>query len=258
MPKRGSTATPESGLKPNRKGAIQALDLPDVGAPFLVRRSTRAKHLQAAVRHGQVEVIVPGWARPRHIRRFVLQARTWIVAKNRELDETTDTVLPRRCESGAKVRLDGDRTSLRVDAGFWPSASVEHTDELIVRVPLTAAMTVEESARRLLREWLEQRALAAAEHSIARFSPRLGATPSAVAIKDQKTLWGSCGRNGRIHLNWRLIGAPPPVFDYIVVHELCHLRERNHSPRFWKLVEELMPRYREPKSWLRRHGRLLG
>ena len=77
-------------------------------------------------------------------------------------------------------------------------------------------------------------------------------------IGNQKTLWGSCSPKDVISLNWRLIAAPREVFEYVVVHELCHLRERNHSSRFWGLVEELMPDYRERRAWLKEHGVGLG
>lgn len=234
------------------------MNLPDIGVPYAVRRSTRAKHLQAAVRKGQVEVVVPGWAQARHVRRFVDHARGWIIAKSRQLEEHTGTVLPERCESGSVVRLDGETVDLRVAAGFWPEPSIEHTGDLLLRVPLVAGRSPEKDARRLLRAWLVERVERAARHAIARFAPRLGVVPAGLEIKDQQTLWGSCGRHGKIHLNWRLVGAPPPVFDYIVVHELCHLVERNHGPKFWQLVAELMPGYEAHKSWLREHGSLLG
>ena len=83
---------------------------------------------------------------------------------------------------------------------------------------------------------------------------RLDLRPRSLAIRDQRTRWGSCSSRGALSFNWRLVLAPEPVLRYVVVHELCHLREPNHSNAFWRLVEEAIPRFGESRSWLRRHG----
>ena len=85
-------------------------------------------------------------------------------------------------------------------------------------------------------------------------APRLGVVVRRISVRDQRTRWGSCSARGTLSFNWRLVLAPHEVLDYVVVHELCHLREQNHSPRFWALVEELRPDYRAQKQWLKRHG----
>ncbi|WP_156303040.1 M48 family metallopeptidase, partial [Methylogaea oryzae] len=86
---------------------------------------------------------------------------------------------------------------------------------------------------------------------------RHGLHPRSIAVRDQKTRWGSCGPRGDININWRLILAPPPVLEYVVVHELCHLRHRNHAKPFWDLVEDHLPQYREQRRWLKQHGHAL-
>ncbi|MFH1781264.1 MAG: M48 family metallopeptidase, partial [Patescibacteria group bacterium] len=72
--------------------------------------------------------------------------------------------------------------------------------------------------------------------------------------KEQKKRWGSCSSRGSIYFNWRVIMAPPLVIDYIIVHEMSHLIHRNHSPKFWKQVELILPDYKVRKKWLRDHG----
>jgi len=81
----------------------------------------------------------------------------------------------------------------------------------------------------------------------------MGVVPKEVRVKPLKHLWGSCGKNGIIHLNWQLIFAPKSVLEYAVVHELCHLQYRNHSPEFWVKVRELLPDYELRKNWLDRN-----
>jgi hypothetical protein len=83
---------------------------------------------------------------------------------------------------------------------------------------------------------------------------RLGVTFRRIRIGGQRTLWGSCSPRGTLSFNWRLVLAPLEVLDYVVVHELCHLRVPDHSRRFWALVEGRRPGWREQRAWLREHG----
>ena len=85
-------------------------------------------------------------------------------------------------------------------------------------------------------------------------APALGVNYRRIEIRDQRTLWGSCSPKGTLSFNWRLVLAPFEVLDYVVVHELCHLRVPDHSPRFWRLVATRRPGWREQRDWLRDHG----
>lgn len=81
-----------------------------------------------------------------------------------------------------------------------------------------------------------------------------GLTVAGVSVRNQRTRWGSCGRDGRISLNWRLVLMPPAVRDYVLIHELMHLKRLDHSPAYWKLVAAACPGYREARQWLRING----
>jgi hypothetical protein len=81
-----------------------------------------------------------------------------------------------------------------------------------------------------------------------------GMTVTGISIRNQRTRWGSCGRDGNISLNWRLVLMPPAVRDYVLIHELMHLRRLDHSPAYWKLVAAACPEYRDARHWLRLNG----
>ena len=116
---------------------------------------------------------------------------------------------------------------------------------------LPAVPTRRESRQDFLRHKEAARRLAYA--AIARFAPTYGVSVKGVSIRDQKTRWGSCSREGRLSFNYRLATLPAPLAEYVVVHELCHLVEFNHSPRFWALVDRLLPGHaalrRELEDW---------
>ena len=89
------------------------------------------------------------------------------------------------------------------------------------------------------------------------WAPQLGVTFGRVSVKDQKSLWGSCSRAGNLNFSWRLRLAPAEVLDYVVVHELAHRLEMNHSRRFWAVVEKICPDYKVHRKWLRKNGEAL-
>ncbi|MBI3453666.1 MAG: M48 family metallopeptidase, partial [Rhodospirillales bacterium] len=107
---------------------------------------------------------------------------------------------------------------------------------------------------RRVRDWLKAEArttLAARSHA---FAARLGARVRALRLADPKSRWGSCSADGNLSYSWRLILAPPTVMDYVVAHEVAHLAELNHGPRFWRLVADLVGDIDGPRAWLRRSG----
>ena len=87
-----------------------------------------------------------------------------------------------------------------------------------------------------------------------RYASILGVNPQSVDLKEYKARWGSCSSSGDVTYNWRIIIAPHHIVDYIVVHELCHLLEHNHGPKYWKLVQSVVPNYREHREWLKVNG----
>ena len=89
---------------------------------------------------------------------------------------------------------------------------------------------------------------------VAHFAPLVGVTYGRITVRNQRTRWGSCSSKGNLNFNCLLMLAPPGILDYVVVHELCHRKEMNHSPKFWAEVAKVMPDYKERQKWLRTEG----
>lgn len=111
--------------------------------------------------------------------------------------------------------------------------------------------------KELLTKWYRVQARRVFQERVNYYSSKLKVSPNRIAIKDQKSRWGSCSSKGNINLNYRLIMAPIEIIDYVIVHELCHLVHLNHSKEFWALVKEISPNYLKYKEWLKNNGNML-
>jgi predicted metal-dependent hydrolase len=145
----------------------------------------------------------------------------------------------------------GTELVLYVAAGRGRRSVEREANRLVVTVkgaPATAE--AEKQVQVGVEAWMREQVRMEAVRVVQIVGKKIGVLPGAIRIKAQKKLWGSCGKNNVINLNWRLGLLPKGVFEYVVVHEMCHLRHMNHSREFWKLVEKVMPGYEEQRKWL--------
>lgn len=112
----------------------------------------------------------------------------------------------------------------------------------------------EQHGPRRLADWLRVQAKTELTQRAHHHAANLGCYPKRISVRDQSTRWGSCSTTGTISFSWRLIFAPTYVLDYVAAHEAAHLREMNHSPRFWRLVRNTMPDMHKARSWLKQNG----
>ena len=226
-------------------------------APYQLRRSARARRLRITVRPGGVEVVAPLRMRAADIAAFVAHNRAWIDAK---LDALQRVLAAHpgsaRLVDGSAILYRGQRVRLCVRAGARPQVREENGIEVTIPARLADA-DHEALVERMLRRWLGWSAWNDALSYVQRHGRRHDLMPATVRIKQHKRLWGSCTSKGAINLNWRLILAPPAVFEYVVVHELCHLREAHHQASFWRLVGQILPEFEEQRRWLKANGHLL-
>lgn len=155
---------------------------------------------------------------------------------------------------------DSDAERFLREKQFWISAKLS---ELLTRKQEQQArqseapqltpeqsLALEKRYRAAAKSYIPQRAAYYAEN----YRHLIRHAYSSIAIRDQKTRWGSCSSRGTLSFNWRLMLAPPKVLDYVVVHELCHLEHMNHSRDFWACVEAILPDYKLYRTWLKEHG----
>jgi predicted metal-dependent hydrolase len=107
---------------------------------------------------------------------------------------------------------------------------------------------------RRLREFLEREARRDISAAVKHHTANLGVPAKRITVRDTKSRWGSCSSSGALSFSWRLILAPPFILDYLAAHEVAHLKEMNHSHRFWRVVRQLCPGMEEAEKWLKRHG----
>jgi predicted metal-dependent hydrolase len=115
----------------------------------------------------------------------------------------------------------------------------------------------DEGAPAAVVRWYRREARRQIAEVVAREVDRLGLQYRSIGIRDPRTRWGSCSRKGNLSFSWRLAAAPPEILEYVVVHELCHLREPSHQKPFWRLLGTVLPGWQEQARWLREHGQEL-
>lgn len=179
-----------------------------------------------------------------------------------------EVVYSRRRTLGLEVRADG-RVILRAPKGLSNQAVMDFVKERqawIVQKWFETERIRRQKAERPPRDYEQNPALEAQYRKEARrriteraayFAEKMGVDYGRIAIKAAKTRWGSCSAQGNLNFHWKLILMPPAILDYVVVHELAHRIEMNHSPRFWTQVERILPDYRERRRWLKENGGLI-
>jgi predicted metal-dependent hydrolase len=215
---------------------------PGVGAPVSIRISPRARRvgLRIDAAERRVELILPRGVSERTGLRFLAAKRAWVTARLEALPKPVPFV------EGAMVPLLG--VPHRICRDLDPAAPPVRIVDGEIRV----RGDPEHLARRV-RDHLAAAARAELVPRVRRLAARIGRDVARVNVRDTRSRWGSCSGQGSLSFSWRLIFAPEPVLEYVVAHEVAHLVEMNHGPRFWRLVESLTPNTAAPRAWLKRH-----
>lgn len=223
-----------------------------------IRRSARARRLKLVARAGGIEAVAPLREAEHEIHAFILRNREWVERQQAMLDAQV-ALLPAQGFAQAiregVLPLRGATVTLCVETVKRRGVVVEWDGAVRVRVPYRLMCSAAEPAvAAAVERWLRAQLVVEARRLIDQHTPHCGLAPRSLHARDQRRRWGSCGVYGDIYLNWRLIFAPLEVLEYVAVHELCHLRYRDHSRAFWALVAAHLPDYRDRQRVLRERG----
>ena len=250
--------------------AARQLSLPLVGAPPAAPPVQRAGHRLARLDGVFVEyelcrsdrrtigftidrrgltVTAPRSVAQARIEAALAERGDWILRKLDEWRERQAHAERRavRWEHGGSLPYLGEDLVIRVDRGRRAAPRREGRELCIA---LSASAPIEE-VRERAQGWLKAEARTLFALRLAHYEASFGIAPRSWALSSARTRWGSCSANGSIRLNWRLVHFPPHIVDYVICHELAHLREMNHGPRFWRAVADLYPDYERARRWLR-------
>jgi predicted metal-dependent hydrolase len=223
--------------------------------PYRIRRSERARHARILVGADGVEVVVPRRFPLRQVGPFVEEKSAWIERTLRRLEESRAEVPPARLGDGGEVPYLDDRLSLRVSV---ESCRVrDHVARRGSTLHVRVGRAGREPLRAALERWYRRQARVEVAPRLDRAAARAGTRYTTLQIRGQRTRWASCSSAGAMSFNWRLLLAPAEILDYVVEHEVAHLEVDDHSERFWALLAERFPNWREHELWLRRHGHAL-
>ncbi len=221
--------------------------------PYVVRPSARARRVSLRIREaGTVEVVVPLGHLVPTPESVLRRHAEWIFRTFDRLRRGGGVAGLQPVGDGSRMLLLGAERTIRVlrEERRRPLLTLADS-EIIVRLTPESP----EDIRPLLARWIRAQAESVIPSRVRQMNERWGFRYTGIAVRNQRTRWGSCSRKGALSFNWRLVILPADVADYLICHELAHLKHLNHSARFWNLVEKICPSYRQSEHWLRRHGR---
>ncbi len=226
------------------------IDIDGQSVSYAVKRSARAKHIRLEVRPDNgLTVVIPAFCSLRDVPDLLKKKKSWILSKL-ERYERVRTAEKKELKDGDFIPYMGRNLRIVLQHSSGPYSSITPTqDRLIIKHNSgngTINSIIESWYRHLAEQFLKDR--------IKELGKQTGLTCNRVTVRSAKTRWGSCSQKGNINLNWKLILLPKPVIDYVIIHELSHLKEMNHSKKFWEQVAEFCPKWREHRQWLKDHA----
>jgi predicted metal-dependent hydrolase len=210
-------------------------------------------------RNGEVRVHAPFRASKKQIYEVVQKRADWVERIVNEIKARNSKLICRQFVGGEKILYLGREYTLEIlekDSGK-PEVLVREDTVSVCISPGLPGEDRKQAVKEALTKWYRQRFSEIVNERVEKYSLQLKAAPCKVAIKDQKTMWGSCSKKGNINLNWKLVMAPVEIIDYVIVHELCHLKVMSHSKEFWNLVASVLPNCEKSRKWLKANGYML-
>ena len=209
---------------------------------------SRGKKIRLSVdERGVITLHRPRYVSVKEAEAFLFSQRAWLAEKQRKMQKSCAGFI-HTFAPGDQFYYLGQPYALQLKE----ETSKKHV--YVERLPdsflIKGQGLTPEKVKLAMETWYKKNARIKYENRCAYYAPLLGVSYQSIRIKNQKGCWGSCSAKNNLNFNWRLIMGIPEALDYVVVHELCHLRELNHSIRFWKLVASLLPDYKQREAWI--------
>jgi len=232
----------------------------DMNIDYTIIRSNKRKTIALQIKNNQVIVRAPNSISPEYIELLVKQKSAWIVKKlsyqNRGKAPIPPTYLP-----DSSLLIYGTEKKLCIHFQRNPNDNqVTITEnEIHISLALIAERKSHDSSylsaqiKKQLAKWFKAKAQYYLSFRLVELSSQLNITPVSYQVKRYKARWGSCNNKHELSFNYLLVMAPAWVFDYVIIHELCHIKHLNHSSTFWALVEQHMPNYLQANQWLKQN-----
>ena len=212
-------------------------------------KQTDRRSIECRVEGDRVTVFAPKRLPVREADAFVLKQAEWIRTTLAKAKQRAALALEKQknsMQAGALIPVEGKNYPLLCLPGSRTVVKIDQGQLVVSGAPKDAL-----ELRRAVREYLIRLAKIRFEERVRYFAAQIGVRPNRITLREQRTKWGSCSSLHNLNFNWKLIMAPPDALDYVVVHELCHLIELNHSPAFWALVEKHKPDWTKWRAYLK-------
>lgn len=228
--------------------------------PFTFRKSKRAKNIRLQMDNQGVLTLVVPWFMPKiGAESFIKKHTLWIEKQILKIEKQQELRPKIKYQNGDLFYYFGDRVKLAIIPFDKKRPAIKIRDDKMI-INLYRGISREDGVRDIkksIEKFYRKKAEEVIHDRLQFFNEYYGFRYNRVTLRNQKTRWGSCSMLKNLNFNWRLIMAPIEVIDYVVVHEMCHLKQMNHSFRFWALVAEAIPNYKEVRKWLRNNHYLL-
>ena len=220
--------------------------------PYQIIKTARIKTSEVIVDADTITVRAPFHKDDLEIQRLVLDKASWILKKQKEYRETIPQITKPFFKENTTLPYLGTNYSLKVKKNQAKN-SIELVDGYFL-VGVKSARLSQSILKKLYENWMEEKAQKVFEYKVNRYSKKIEVKVKRMIVKNLKNRWGSLTKTGVINLNLNLMKAPDDVIDYIVLHELCHLRIKEHSHHYWVMLHRFMPNYNDKIEWLKVNG----
>lgn len=223
------------------------IQIADENITYKLIESNRKSIAVEVLDNGEVQVRAPYGMTELEINRLLKSRQRWLYTRVKAVKENKS--ITENYNTGRRLLFLGRELFLKVEYGSYDRGVFLDGNELKVIV----SENHKEQIPAILEKWYRFKARQVLRSITAYYANQMNVRVNQVTIKDQKTRWGSCSSKHNLNYNYRLVMAPEKVIEYVVIHELCHLIQMNHSREFWNEVERVQPEYRQYRKWLKDH-----